>query len=169
MEESKHNKTIFKDILMSFYSKNKFKVLAIIILIIIIIITVFLFKINYQKENNFLAREYVRAGILLTKGKNNESLEVYEKIILSKNKFYSILALNIILEKSLETEPKKILNYFDLVQKAKIAREQKNLIILKKALYLIKIDKKEDGEKLLKNLVDKDSKLKILAEEIIEK
>ena len=79
------------------------------------------------------------------------------------------MALNIILEKSLETEPKKILNYFDLVQKAKIAREQKNLIILKKALYLIKIDKKEDGEKLLKNLVDKDSKLKILAEEIIEK
>ena len=47
--------------------------------------------------------------------------------------------------------------------------EQLNLIIFKKALYLIKISNTQEGNMLLKNLIDKNSKLKPLAEEILAK
>ena len=40
--------------------------------------------------------------------KNEKSKIIYEEIILSKNQFYSILALNNILEKKLETDKNKI-------------------------------------------------------------
>ena len=48
-------------------------------------------------------------------------------------------------------------------------RELSDLILLKKALYLLKINDKELGIEILSNLIKKDSKLKILAQEIISK
>ena len=48
-----------------------------------------------------------------------------------------------------------------------ISEEKKDLLMFKKALYLIKISKNEDGKKLLNNLIDRNSKLKPLIEEII--
>ena len=42
-----------------------------------------------------------------------------------------------------------------------------DLIYFKKALYLIKIGDEKSGKNILKNLIDKDSNLKITAKEII--
>ena len=48
-----------------------------------------------------ISEKYVKAGILLSNNKNEKALKnYYEEIILSKNKFYSILALNTIIEKN---------------------------------------------------------------------
>ena len=68
-----------------------------------------------------------------------KSKNLYEEIILSKNKFYSVLALNMILEKELEENQDKVLNYFKIVENLNISKEQKDLIKFKKALFLIKI------------------------------
>ena len=46
---------------------------------------------------------------------------------------------------------------------------REDLILFKKALYLLKINDKESGIEILSNLIKKDSKLKILAQEIISK
>ena len=46
--------------------------------------------------------------------------------------------------------------------------EQKNILIFKKALYLIKIKKDTEGKNLLKKLVEKNTKLKSVAEEILK-
>ena len=63
----------------------------------------------------------------------------------------------------------KILSYFKIVEELKLDREQRDLVIFKKALYLIKISNTQEGYNLLKNLIEKNSKLKTLAEEIISK
>ena len=133
-----------------------------------IIISVFTFSsINNHKKNNIIAEKYINAGLNLT-AKNIKKAEVlYEEIILSKNNFYSLLALNTALEKNLFTDSNKVLKFFEIVEKLDNSSEQQDLIIFKKALYLIKIGNKEEGNKLLRVIIKKNSKLKTLAENII--
>ena len=88
---------------------------------------------------------------------------------MSKNKFYSVLALNSILEKNLITDKKKILNYFGIVEKVIENKDQLELIKFKKALYLIKNSETDKGNKLIKSLIEKDSKYKKLFEELLVK
>jgi hypothetical protein len=104
---------------------------------------------------------------LLSSGKNVKSKNLYNEIIFRKNKFYSILSLNTILEKNLETDKTKVLNYFEIIEGIKMSSENKDIVTFKKALYLIKISEGEAGTELLKNLIDKESQLKDLAKEII--
>ena len=73
-----------------------------------------------------------------------------------------------ILEKKLETNSKKILDYFEIVEKLQNKKEQKDLIILKKSLYLIKISQIEKGNELLQKIIDSNSTLKSIAEELLE-
>ena len=73
-----------------------------------------------------------------------------------------------ILEKKLETNSKKILDYFEIVEKLQNKKEQKDLIILKKSLYLIKISQIEKGNELLQKIIDSNSSLKSIAEELLE-
>ena len=93
--------------------------------------------------------------------------KIYQEIILSKNKFYSILALNSIIEKNLINDKEKILEYFNLLEKSAHSENQKDLIILKKALYLMKNSEVQESENLLKELVNKDSHIRKLAEELL--
>ena len=73
-----------------------------------------------------------------------------------------------ILEKKLETNSKKILDYFEIVEKLQNKKDQKDLIILKKSLYLIKISQIEKGNELLQKIIDSNSSLKSIAEELLE-
>ena len=65
---------------------------------------------------------------------------------MSKNQFYSLLSLNTILEKDLEQDFEKIMNYFEIVENLGHSKEKKDLILLKKALYLIDNSKKKEGK-----------------------
>ena len=86
---------------------------------------------------------------------------------MSKNEFYSVLALNTLLEKNLEKDENKVLNYFEVVGNLPLRQEQRDLVILKKALFLIKILKIDEGKKLLKKLIDGESNFKSLSKEIL--
>ena len=88
--------------------------------------------------------------------------------MLAKNNFYSILALNTIIEKNLISNKGEILKYFEILEKSNVTKEQKNLIKFKKALYLIKESDTKNGNNLLKDLIDDNSSLKSIAEEIIK-
>ena len=167
MSQELENKLEFKDKLFNFYNLHKLKLLtSIIILILIIIMGIFL-KINNDKKNIIVAEKFVQAGIHLSSGESDKAKILYEEIILSKNKFYSLLSLVSILEKNLVKDEKIILDYFALLEKLNYSEERLDLISLKKALYLIKVKKNLEGNKLLKNLIEKKSKFKLLAEEII--
>jgi activator of 2-hydroxyglutaryl-CoA dehydratase len=169
MEQNAENKIQIKDRLVSFYNGNKLKIYAISFLIIIISFSVILTKINIEKKNNLNAEKYVQAGLYLAADDKKKAKKIYEEIILSKNKFYSNLAFNTIMEKDLEKDKNKILTYFEILEGLNYTEEKKDLITLKKALYLIKNSEIEDGNSLLKKIIEKESNLKSIAEEIITK
>jgi hypothetical protein len=169
MEQDLNKKKELRDRVISFFKKNikKFYI-TIIILSTVITLIVFLI-IKSEKENILISEKYIQAGIQHTAGNIKKSKIIYEEIILSKNKFYSILALNNILEKDLEKNKIKIFEYFDILENINNTKEQNDIILLKKALYLIKISDVKKGNEILKNLIKSNSDLKLIAEEIITK
>ena len=168
MELEVKDKIIMKDKIINFFNINKFKIIFAVLLLVIFLILITFIKINNEKNNNLAAENYIQAGILLNAGKKEESISYYEKIINSKNEFYSVLALNVIIEKNLISDHEKIIEYFSFVNDKLKDEEQKDLLSFKKALYLYKTNNKMEGEKLLKNLIDKKSKFKELSEEILK-
>ena len=168
MQEETENKLELKDRLKNFYNHNKVKIYVILFILFTLTISVFLFQ--YKNEKNIsIAEKYIQAGIYLSAKENENAKKLYEEIILSKNKFYSILALNTILEKKLISDEKMILNYFSILLNSIKSEEQKDLINLKKALYLIKNSDAKTGKSILEKLVNKDSTFKSIAIDALKK
>ena len=135
----------------------------------IILLIIFAVTMIFQERKNILISEkFIKANIFLSSENKDKSKELYEEIIKSKNKFYSILALNTILEKGLENNEDKIIKYFNILQDLSIPSDQKDLLIFKKALYLIQFSKIEEGKNLLRKLSNSDSYLKNISNQILE-
>ena len=169
MEQNLNKKIELKDKLVALYTENKLKIYSIIGTLLIIFITIIFTNINNEKKNNYISEKYVQAGLFLASDNKEKSKDLYKEIIFSKNKFYSTLSLYTLLEKDLETDNNKILDYFKIVEKVTKSKSQKDLLIFKKALYLIKISNIQEGNDLLTTLVASDSELKNIAEEILSK
>ena len=171
MEQSLENKTKpeFKNRLKNFYELNKLKIYSSLTILIISFILFFYLKYDNEKKNILAAEKFVEAGIFLASNKNDEAKDMYEKIILSKNKFYSILSLNAIIENNLISDKDKILKYFDMLENSITLKDQEDLVLLKKALYLLKEKEVKTGNNLLQDLINKNSNLRIIAEEILKK
>ena len=167
MDQNLENNKSFKNKAILFFNENKLKIIFLIFSLLTVIIFFLFLSINNEKKNNLIAEQYIQAGIYLSSGQRNKSIKIYENIILSKNRFYSILALNTILEKKLVSDEKKILDYFDVIEGLDISTDRKDLILLKKSLYLMKNSQQEKAKKILKELVKKKSQFKNLANEIL--
>ena len=169
MEQNVDKNIYPKDRVISFFKKNKNKLIILVGIVILLAIYLIVSDIYKKKETNSISEKYIQVGLLLSSNENEKSKILLEEIILSKNKFYSILALNILLENNLENDKNKILNYFQIVEKSNKLKSYKDLIVFKKALYLIKNSEIEKGEKILNDLIDSDSSLKLIAAEILSK
>ena len=167
MDPNLENNKSFKDKISFFFNQNKFKIIFFIFTLLLVIIFFLFLNINNEKKNNLISEKYIQAGIYLSSGEKTKSIKIYEDIILSKNRFYSILALNTLLEKKLISDEKKILNYFEVIESLDIPTDRKDLILLKKSLYFMKISKQKKAKKILRELVEKNSKFKNLAKEIL--
>ena len=166
-QNENNNKLLDKLILIKKENKIKAYLVATILAASIILSLIF---IQYQnKKNSTIAEKFIEAGVYLSANDNDSARQIFEEIILSKNKFYSALSLSTILEKDLISSEEKILNYFSIVQSITKSQDQKDLLILKKGLYLIRIKKTKDGQKLLKRLIKEGSKFAFLAKEVIDK
>lgn len=168
MDQNLDNKIDFKEKLISIFKENKLKIILFLILIILIIFSLFLFKQNQVKKNKLISDKYIQAGLQLSKNKDEEARKIFEEIILAKNSFYSVLALNTIVEKKLIEDKKKILEYFQIVEQVIGSEEKKDLLEFKKALFLINNGNLKEGKELLQDLINKNSKLKLLAKELID-
>lgn len=168
MEQNLDNKIPTKEKIIFFFNKNKFKIIFLIIIILITTITLIIVKTSEKKENILISEKFIKASMFLSNGKREEAKNYYEEIILSKNKFYSLLALNAILEKNLVLEKEKISSYFDVLEKIDFSEENNDLIAFKKALYFINIGNLDSGKKILENLINKESSLKAIAQKIID-
>ena len=166
MITNSENKLELKDKVINFWQKNKIKIFIFGLILIIIILFVIYFYNKDKNKNILISDKYVKAGLYLASNQKDNAKVLYEEIILSKNKFYSILALNTIVEKNLISDDKKILKYFEILEGLDFQEEKQDLIIFKKALFYFKISKYNEGKKLLRKLIEKNSKFKNLAEEI---
>ncbi len=147
--------------------KKKKKLLLSILLIIIAILLAMIFLNYYQdNQNEKISEKYIKAGIYLSSKDKEKSKSIYKEIIFSKNKFYSILALNNIIENDLEENNDEVLKFFEIVEKINITPEQRNLVKLKKALYFKKISRDTEGNKLLEEIIADNSIWKETALEI---
>ena len=155
------------DKLIVFLKQKKKLVILITFLILVFTITLFVVYEKNKRKNILISEKYVKAGILLSKKENKKAKTIYEEIILSNNKFYSLLALNIIIEKKLIIDQKKILKYFLELENQNFSPDLKDLILFKKALYLLSIKDNEIANSILENLIKNKSKLTTSAQEII--
>ena len=168
MDQNENNNNLL-DKLILIIKENKIKAYLVATILAASIIVSVLF-IQYQnKKNSTIAEKFIEARIYLSSNDNDSARQIFEEIILSKNKFYSALSLSTILEKDLISSEEKILNYFSIVQSITKSQDQKDLLILKKGLYLIRIKKTKDGQELLKRLIKEGSKFAFLAKEVIDK
>lgn len=151
-----------------FINKNKKKILIFTIVIILLCLSLIFFQINNNRKNILLSEKFMNAQIYLSTDKKIKALNIYEELIKSKNKFYSNMALNMIIENDLEKDSSIVLNYFEIAESITKDNKQKDLINFKKALYLIEISKAREGKKILQKLSDKESDLKFMIDEILE-
>lgn len=168
METSKNTSSL-KENLLNIYYLHKLKILTAIFFLITFLIVILVLKINNEKKNNLAAENYIKAGLYLASGKEEESKKIFEKIINSKNKFYSLLSFNTLLEKNLISDEKKILEYFDFFEEMNLTNEQNDLISFKKGLFLIEANNKDQGQRILRDLINKESQFKSLAKDVITK
>ena len=158
-----------KSKILNIFQKNKIKIYSLVIILFILLFFLTFMKIDKEKNNNLMSEKYIQAGIYLSKNKDEESRKILEEIIFNKHKFYSILSLNIILEKNLEKNFDKVLSYFEIIEKLRISKSQKNLISFKKALFLLKNNQTEQGNDILNKLIETNSEFKFLAEQVLNK
>ena len=167
MEQNTDRKIDFKNKVINFYKENKIKTQLFFLAILIALISIILLQAYYEKKNEQVSELFINAGIFYTQDEKDRSKKIYEDILKSNNSFYSTLALNNIIEKDLENNDDKILEYFDIIDKLQKNKEQKDILKFKKALFLLKKLKTKEAKIILRELVESDSKIKNLAEDIL--
>ena len=167
MEQNIENKIGLIQKLATFAKENKKKLIFFFVIIIIFSFSLISLNLYKTKKNEEISEKYIKGGIFLTSNELSKSKEIFEEIIISENKFYSILALNIILEKELEKDENKVLNYFSITEKVASTKTEKDLLLFKKALYLIKITRINEGRLILNKMIEDGSELKMLAEDVL--
>ena len=101
MDENLDKKISSESRIVEFVKDNKRKILFTIALIILIVFLISFLNLYNDKKNTQISEQYIKGGLLLAEQKNDEANEIFGNIIMSKNNFYSILALNTIIEKKL--------------------------------------------------------------------
>ena len=167
MEQNFDNKIDFKSKIINFYKKNKLKIQIFFIGVLILFFSILFLQTYNKKKNNEISEQFIKANILYATDEKDRSREIYEKILVSNNSFYSTLALNNIIEKDLENNDARILEYFDKVLKLQKNKEIKDIIKFKKALFLLKKSNNQEANSLLKELIESNSPMRDLAEEIL--
>ena len=85
-------------------------------------------------KNIKISENFIKAEILIKKNKKDEAKEIFEKIIKSKNIFYSPMALSEIIEHEL-SGIQEIANYYDIIISIRgLDKEKKDLLKLKKII-----------------------------------
>ena len=99
MDHKIDNTIGFKNRLVSYYKSHRLKINSLLLIFLIIFISIYFFIIFLKKKNILISEKYVQAGLYLADKKEKNAKDLYVEIILSENKFYSILALNTIIKK----------------------------------------------------------------------
>jgi len=151
------------------FIKKNLKNLIILSIFLILTLFSYFFYNNLQKKNELkLSQQYTQAIIQFKEKKINVSKNLLENIINKKHKFYSPLSLYFIVDNNLETNPAKIIIFFDkILSIAFMEKENLNLIKIKKAIFLFSLDDEELIIKTLNPIINSDSVWRNIAIKLI--
>lgn len=131
--------------------KERPKLLIAIIVVLISLFSIFIINdLRVKKKNIKFSESFNQANILISNNKNKDAKKILINIVEGKHKFYSILALNTIIENNLLKNTNEIEIYFNKVISIKQEdKEINHLARLKKGLFLLSVN--ETDEKLILN------------------
>ena len=142
----------------NFFSKYKKIILISISIIVFIFIGYFSLEEIDKRKNLKLSNQY--NAIVLNFDKKNKDIIAKQLILIvnQKNSTYSPLALYFIIDNKLVSEKDNINQLFNtLIEKTKLEKEIKNLIIYKKALYNSESSEENELISILKPIINSDS------------
>ena len=139
--------------------KKNLKVLIFFIIFFILILFSYFFYKDLKNKNEIkISENFTKASIQLKENKKNEAKQLLENIINKDHRFYSPLALYFIIDNNLETDPLKIINFFDrILEINSIDKENLNLIRIKKAIFLFNTGDEKTIIKILNPIINSDS------------
>jgi predicted negative regulator of RcsB-dependent stress response len=142
----------------NFFVNNKKSLLISVIFIIGILIGYFAYAEYKENKKIEISNQYNSAVSEYTKQNQEKTQNILVDLIYKNDPTYSPLSLYFIIDNKLITDKSKINTLFDnIIDKASLDREIKNLIIYKKALY--NADSSEENEllEILKPITNSES------------
>ena len=166
MEELLENK---QKSFINFIKNNKKKLLTVLLILVIFLSVWKIIDEIERKDNIKISEEFNHATALIKEKKTNEATLALKKIIRKKNKFYSPSSLNLIIDNDLELKTDEMIDLFDHVLKIKgVDKELKNLMIIKKSIFVSESSKESDMLDLLNPILQSDSVWKKNAAQVLE-
>ena len=148
------------------FLKNNVKNFFFVLTVVVIVLGFFTWKDRIDRKKRLeISEKYIDTKILLNQ--NNQSQNVLNnlvEIIFSKDSTYSVLSLYLVIDSELEIDNKKILKYFNEVLSIKdLKKEDKNLIKLKKAIFISNKANEKELLDLLNPIINSESAWKAQA------
>ena len=158
-----------------FFINNKKKIIILFSILVLIIFGYFFYD-EYKKRNKLkLADKFNILSMKFISGNEKNIEKEMIKIVESKDKTYSPLALYFLIDHNLIDTSEEINRLFDIIiNETKLDKEIKNLNIYKKALYNSEFSSENDLIKILNPLINSDNiwkshSLYLLAEYFLSK
>ena len=124
-----------KSRLRKFYEGNKILIFSTILIFVIIFSSLYFYIDKKNKKRILLSENYVQAKIYLENGKKEEAINILKKVIFADDPVYSSLSFFILMDLNLITDYEELSSLFThLLKNNKFEKEEKNLLIYKKAL-----------------------------------
>ena len=148
------------------FLKNNVKKFLFVLIVVVIVLGFFTWKDREDTKKRLeISEKYIDTKILLNQNNQSQNaLNNLVEIIFSKDSTYSVLSLYLVIDGDLEADNKKILKYFNEVLSIKdLKKEDKNLIKLKKAIFISNKSNEKDLLDLLNPIINSESAWKAQA------
>ncbi|RPG16607.1 MAG: hypothetical protein CBC84_002860 [Pelagibacteraceae bacterium TMED124] len=124
----------------------------------IVMAALFWMSYDSNKEKKIISEDFIKAKIFLEKQNKDKATLILKNIIEKKDTIYSSLSLFLLIDQNLVEDKQLILEYFDnIISDGDYSEEDKNLLKLKKAIYISDIEDEQEMLKLLNPIINSDS------------
>ena len=121
--------------LKRFYEKYKIFIFFIAFILVITFGSFNFYLVKDEKKRVLLSENYIQAKIYLEDGNKKKAINMLKEVIFANDPTYSTLCLFLLINQNLIPDYKELSNLFDhLLENNKFSKEEKNLLIYKKAL-----------------------------------
>lgn len=144
--------------LLNFLKINSKIFIYILITLCLIIVSIVWYTNSNKAKHTQISDSFIKAQILIDKGKNNEAKDILLNLMSKKNSPYSSLSLFLIIEYKLIDNKETIIRYFDEIMNNKSFKDEDlNLLKLKKAIYISDISMEKEIIELLNPIINSNS------------